>query len=459
MNASPLSVCQNRASKRKRTNAAASLHGIERLSDDILIVILSYLSFKEAVRNSVLSRRWSCLWRFTSGTLEFDYEHWLSKNHYTRIKVTHFESWVNRVIQLHRGPSVDKFIIRCRGKNKNSPNRVCNWLHFAMQKHVRVFELDVSSFDYFPNLDKFLTIAREVKAMDHIGLSSLTSLRLSRVKITAEMITFLSSNCACLQHLCLQCISGIKNLNIISPSLKSLIITGCFHLGNLAIFAENLVSFEFSCSVNFDWNIEFGDVPILSELTYGGKNCITFLFWSDQHPKYNNHLEKLVLHVSYEEFPISRLYFDAPFGSKLIFQRLKQLDLVLNTADYPSLLYFVLLTKALPFLSRFVAQFKYELGQIRKQVLVAALCTSKEAEAKLNNHHHKYLKVVKLKDFACYRAEYRFARSLLQIAKSLEKVVIAPGRGYLGAERITTVRERIMQLKANLPPGAELVVL
>ncbi|PPR95868.1 hypothetical protein GOBAR_AA24792 [Gossypium barbadense] len=43
-----------------------------RLNDDILIRILGFLSFKEAVRSSVISRRWQHLWKYFSVCLRFE---------------------------------------------------------------------------------------------------------------------------------------------------------------------------------------------------------------------------------------------------------------------------------------------------------------------------------------------------------------------------------------------------
>ncbi|KAB5514392.1 hypothetical protein DKX38_028298 [Salix brachista] len=45
---------------------------INRLPDDVLVTILSRLTFREVGRTSVFSRRWRCLWKFYPGLLDFD---------------------------------------------------------------------------------------------------------------------------------------------------------------------------------------------------------------------------------------------------------------------------------------------------------------------------------------------------------------------------------------------------
>ena len=91
-----------------RKIAALLVDGTEILPDEILIVILSYLSLKEAVRTSVLSHRWRCLWHFASGTLEFDFDRWNAKKGGThQLEAAEFESLVNQVLKLHQGPSID----------------------------------------------------------------------------------------------------------------------------------------------------------------------------------------------------------------------------------------------------------------------------------------------------------------------------------------------------------------
>ena len=73
--------------------------------------------------------------------------------------------------------------------------------------------------------------------------------------------------------------------------------------------------------------------------------------------------------------------------------------------------------------------------------------------------------MVKLINFACFKSEFRFALALLQIANSLEKMVIKPGPGKFSFDlmprepRYLRVRERAKQLEANLPHGAKLLIL
>ncbi|KAL3526153.1 hypothetical protein ACH5RR_014525 [Cinchona calisaya] len=98
--------------KRKKQNVV--LYGMDTLPDEILIAIISCLTFKEAVRTSVLSRRRRYLWRFTSGSIELDIHQWNGNSRSRNWDdVNRFLRWVVRVVKLHQGPSVDKFIVRC----------------------------------------------------------------------------------------------------------------------------------------------------------------------------------------------------------------------------------------------------------------------------------------------------------------------------------------------------------
>nr|XP_027123358.1 uncharacterized protein LOC113740064 [Coffea arabica] len=100
-----------------------------------------------------------------------------------------------------------------------------------------------------------------------------------------------------------------------------------------------------------------------------------------------------------------------------------------------------------------------------KERTVSALHSYKRHQKDLAVCQHQHLKVVKLINFACFKSEFRFALALLQIANSLEKMVIKPGPGKFSFDlmprepRYLRVRERAKQLEANLPHGAKLLIL
>lgn len=110
---------------------------IDKLYDDLLIAILSRLSLKEAVRTSILCSRWKNLWKFTSGTLEFDDKDTTTG---TIMKRKKFKAWVNRVLKLHQCRGVDSLVIhftnlclRARSSDIDS------WICYAMEKEVKKF--------------------------------------------------------------------------------------------------------------------------------------------------------------------------------------------------------------------------------------------------------------------------------------------------------------------------------
>ena len=80
---------------RKKQNANKSGKGINNLPDPILQHILSYLSTKEAVRTSILSKRWKYLW---TSIPKIDF------NEGAPDRRMMFMKFVERVLALH-GPS------------------------------------------------------------------------------------------------------------------------------------------------------------------------------------------------------------------------------------------------------------------------------------------------------------------------------------------------------------------
>ncbi|KAL3528750.1 hypothetical protein ACH5RR_008072 [Cinchona calisaya] len=180
------------------------------------------------------------------------------------------------------------------------------------------------------------------------------------------------------------------------------------------------------------------------------------------HSEYSHQLERLLLDV-----PIGDMCWAQNHSLSLNklpqLRCLKQLEMTLHAYGGGSLLFFVMLTTACPLLSRFVVQFLYE-ARAPEQLMAAGLLHYERFETDFRDHHHPCLKLVKLIDIACYQSDLKFASALLQIAKSLDKIIIRPGTGYhgpgyLGPEKISTVRERAKSLEAYLAHGAKLVIL
>lgn len=126
--------------------------GIDKLSDDILVHILSGLNLKEAARTSVLSRRWKYLWMPAIRNLEFDD---------TGMKIRKFKSWVNTVLKLYKPHLVDSLIIRISDLQPRSfllssriSHTVNSWIRFALQKGVHRIRLDIRGDYAFPNIEK-----------------------------------------------------------------------------------------------------------------------------------------------------------------------------------------------------------------------------------------------------------------------------------------------------------------
>ena len=85
---------------RKKQNANKSRKEIDNLPDPILQHILSYLSTKNAIRTSILSKRWKYLWT-SIPKLDFD-EGALDRR-------LMFMKFVERVLALHDPSNIKNF--------------------------------------------------------------------------------------------------------------------------------------------------------------------------------------------------------------------------------------------------------------------------------------------------------------------------------------------------------------
>uniref|UniRef100_A0A251UNN1 Putative F-box domain, Leucine-rich repeat domain, L domain-like protein n=1 Tax=Helianthus annuus TaxID=4232 RepID=A0A251UNN1_HELAN len=117
------------------------------MPDDILIMVLSRLSVKEAVVTSILSTRWRFLWcnlqtlnfdaRQALDNIDNDFRFYLSE----RYKYT---KQVNGVIRSYNHPTLHHFRIRFYLTCEYT-SVIDEWLKFAVKKKVESLELDLET--------------------------------------------------------------------------------------------------------------------------------------------------------------------------------------------------------------------------------------------------------------------------------------------------------------------------
>ncbi|KAK7828092.1 f-box/lrr-repeat protein [Quercus suber] len=380
--------------------------GIGKLPNEILVSILSLLPMKQAIRTSVLARRWWYLWAYNTH-IEFDD---LSVNYllFSRprspsptpfdmctpleptyppflVKRRRFVDWVNQVLNLHKGSHVDEFR-----------------LEFSM--YVKRLHLIFTCTWSSTNRSYTLT----PPMIHNYRLDSLVQLRLCYVEVTGEVLECFLSICPLLEFLSVSD-SHVMNLKISGPSLKlkQLEITYCT-LTSLDIYAVNLMSFKY----------------------VGNHECISL-----------KHTPPLLYYQ--ELFPVLKLSVSA-----------RDTGVGLMVLGQYKLTCFPKLPKL-----RNLKQL--ELG-LNRHVFCFLLCTSLlRASPSLNRFK---IKVVKLIGFVGCGVDLEIARYILSHTLSLEKIIINSRHPFIVTtedtdEHLKARNQATQHLEHRLPPGTQLVIV
>ncbi|CAA0807403.1 Unknown protein [Striga hermonthica] len=229
---------------------------ISRLPDDILLVILSFLTLKEAGRTSVLSSRWRNLWSYTSHLNFDDYtsmEKIIEDPEFRSVEREKYVKWVDSVLQSHRGSTVKELRI-CFSLVKSAGKSITKWLEFAFERHIEKLELNLSDGEYVHHPHEVYSFPRELcsnissdhpyKSSRFFDCKSLKMLSLDCVNISGETIEFLLRGCPLLEQLIVRASNTLTRLEVCGPSLvlKHLEIWMCRYLKSLRISAPNLTS-------------------------------------------------------------------------------------------------------------------------------------------------------------------------------------------------------------------------
>ncbi|XP_052200930.1 F-box/FBD/LRR-repeat protein At5g53840-like [Diospyros lotus] len=422
----------------KRRKLAPELEDrISLLPDEILVIILSSLSIKEAARTSILSSRWRELW--TLGiTLDLG-----SLDQVRSIETRtgqNFSYWLDRIMESHKGPSIQKLRICLQAKNIESGGDFARWMNFATRKFVRELYLQVETTKYsvYPSL-----------YLGFYNFHSLKALFLDFEHVDARHVEHFLSHCPSLEKLSLAK-SNVAHLKISGPSLKLkfLEVSSCFNLTRIKISAPNLVAFKY-------WGpemvLDLENAPLLAEVSFLESYCMYVVKQKfEQFSTVLPQLQKITLTLSYPwmvEFPM----LDG-------LANLSKLELNLRVWDYDNP--FQLCTsfiKALPFLNKISLNLFW----------VAKLESKQPWEPEVEDHRQHCLKVVELIGFVGCLLDLEIVRYMIRNASSLKKITLCPcRRAWMDdLQELMTIKEKqearqcAHELEAVLSPHTKLVVL
>ncbi|PRQ22296.1 putative F-box domain, leucine-rich repeat domain, L domain-containing protein [Rosa chinensis] len=230
------------------------LDRISSLPNDVTEKILSGLPLKEAVRTSILSRKW----RYKSDMLQalvFDDECLETQSHPT----FSFVNIVDHVLLLHKGP-IHRFQLSFNGKL--ATRDIDRWIfHLSRNPVIKEMILDnfegdiynipscLFSFQDIVHLELFRCLLNPPSTFK--GFGSLKSLDLWSVTLAQDVFDNLIGCSPLLKILKLQRCDGFTNLKIDAPKLLFIYIVGDFEDFNL-VDSSNLVDASFDLQVIVD---------------------------------------------------------------------------------------------------------------------------------------------------------------------------------------------------------------
>ncbi|KAL3620127.1 hypothetical protein CASFOL_035039 [Castilleja foliolosa] len=384
---------------------------IDRLPDAVLVSVVTFLPFKEAVRTSVLARKWRYFWVFNR-VLDFDGSKTVYRLRGRRDELQeeriNFVDWVNRVLSLHSSETLDEFRLLFN-LNMNNIKDINNWIEFSFKKRVKKLDLNFAENAFirfeegapynFPNV-YHLHIFR-------LTWESLVSLRLTEVCLDSHCLELFISKCPSLEELHIE--NPIKFFSFkTSPEmirLKRLVIISSITFKSLEICSPNLVSC--TCRIILDtFKIELKDVSSLTSLSLRrmslGDLCNSLCKVS----RTFSSLETLsLLPITIRGLDSWRQFPNLPGLKKLVF------DVDLN--HFGSLLFFTPLLNAAPSLREIVMKLEFSPRLVERR-----------GRRPYKGEEHRCLQVLDIQGYASVDACPEVIIYVLENASSFERLII-----------------------------------
>ncbi|XP_055960375.1 putative F-box protein At3g58860 [Mercurialis annua] len=214
---------RQRENNEARDEEDASMKILNNLPDVVLVDIISRLEMKEAIRTSVVSKRWEYLWasKYDLAFNDEDCKH-----------VRYFRSIVDRALMLRDSSSINEFCLSCEVECHDD-SRIKTWICDAVKKNVCVANFTLDGVFVLPSClltcatltSLSLSLLSDFSIPTPIGLPALKCLIFNSVEFSADnSIQKLLSSCPVLEKLCFGgCIwTNLSSLSISVPVLKSL---------------------------------------------------------------------------------------------------------------------------------------------------------------------------------------------------------------------------------------------
>ncbi|GER27510.1 FBD-associated F-box protein [Striga asiatica] len=415
------------ARKRRKQIQILRCDLIGELPDCLLISILTRLPVKDTIQTSVLSKRWTTIYKFVVHlNLDFRCHHLFHRNHYLFDMVqAYLLVFCCCLIKSHMSFSdngaafweflkylgnintadVKKLVVRCCCSLPKPcfyysfcAYSLCS-CHYILYCMPGLRYLEVNSSKEF--LPEFYT-----------NNMSLRNLRLSKVTLVDGALDLILSACLGLCSLRMDyCKFSSPTLLIRGPNLRleHLKIEECIRVKEIELCASNLVTFEFKSSRKII-ELTFDHVPRLESMSYDGFQRDVMYQVCVRLPSVlpPNQLKSLTLASEYD---INRA---STFGLINTYSNLRQLRLQLSHTAYTNMLLGIIpLLQSCPLLLEFHLDTEFVQDDGPK------------AMRPQNAETHSQLKRVEITGFCGYRNEIEFALYILENAECLEQMQIS----------------------------------
>ncbi|GKV49121.1 hypothetical protein SLEP1_g55886 [Rubroshorea leprosula] len=415
---------------------------ISKLPVEILITILSFLGMEEAIRTSVLSRRWRDMWTYTR-RLSFDDAQLVYDRFPTERVEAKFVHWVNHILESHQGTNIDEFEVCFNVNEGDSKSDIDGWIAFSLRKRVKRLYVDFTTFHKISQQGKYKLTT---EFLSIYNLDSLTVLYLNSVEVTGKVVEYILSHCPFLEVLNVTDSNSLLHLKVLGSSLKlkSLEILDCNLLKDIKIAAKHLVSFEYSGPII---SISLINTPSLTEIRVGAMFFVKNIY---QLSGCLSQLEVLELDfLTVKDIKIFRTLIRLP-----VLRNLKQLELRLNRLS--NIFYCISLLKVFPQLRTLIVEMSRSNS--------SAIDESEKIKykfGKMEEHEEKQHKCLKVIEVSGYKGvegvDAMLLLWLLRRAGSYDDLVIAVEEEE-SKDAFAIFAKSVLALKVKkIGPKAELV--